>query len=60
MPAIQNTIKRSPRQPGYIWINGVYLSVPQRQTCVTVSYGLVGLSIANEQFKSYASDLVMT
>jgi len=59
MQVIQHTVKRSPSQPGHIWAGGVYPSVQQRLGRMTVCKGRC-ISIANEQFKSYASDLGMT
>ena len=60
MQVLQHTIKRSPSQPGHIWTEGVCPSVQQRLARMTVSKDMRCLSIANEQFNSYASDLGMT
>lgn len=60
MQAIQHTVKHSPTQPGHIWTGGVCPSVQQRLTRITVSNVMGCLSIASEQFNSYASDLGMT
>jgi hypothetical protein len=60
MQAIQNTVNHLPRQPGQNGTVGMRLSVTKRLTRMTVSIGVHCLSIANEQFESYESDLGMT
>jgi len=60
MQAIQNTVNHLPKQPGWNGTGGVRPSVHKRLTRMTVNVGVRCLSIANEQIKSYASDLGMT
>ena len=60
MQVLQRTINRSPIQPGYIWTEGVCVSVQQRLISTVVSLTMRSLVIANNPFKSYESDLGMT
>jgi hypothetical protein len=60
MQAIQKTVHELPRLPGHSGAGCVCTSVQKQLTRMTVSVGVRCLAIANEQFKSYESDLGMT
>lgn len=60
MQSIDHTVNHVNTQPGYSGTGSICLSVHKRLTGMTVNVGVHCLSIANEQFESYASDLGMT
>jgi len=60
MQVIQHTIQNLHEQPGHIGTGGFCPSVRQRLTRMGVGASLFSLSIANEIFKAYESDLDMT
>jgi len=53
-------MNHSAKQPGRYGAGGVYPSAQKRLARTVVNYVVGCLFIANEQFKSYASDIDMT
>ena len=60
MRTIQPTIYNLSRQPGCFGTGGVWPSAHQPLAAMTVRRSVRFLAIANEQTKSYTSDLGMT
>ena len=60
MQAIQPTILNSQKRPNNVRAGGVYLSAHKRLTLVNAKVCILHLSITNELFKTFESDLDMT
>lgn len=60
MQAIQPTILNSQKQPSCARAGEIYLSARQRSITTDVDTCLLHLSITNELFKTFESDIDMT